>query len=72
MGKNIITPDDKREVLNEVVIGGLTVTEDGKVNGYIKKEVREHINFDELFEESDRVKGKARLSFQKTTDEHEH
>lgn len=71
MTENVITPEDKREVLNEVVIGGLSVSEDGTITGYIRKSAKEDINFEELMEESDRVIGKAKLSFQKAKGDHE-
>ena len=68
MSNNVITPEDKREVLSELTIGGLSISEDGKINGYINKDIRENIDFDELMEESDRVIGQATISFQKEKD----
>ena len=69
MTDSVITPEDKREVLKQVTVGDLTISEDGKINGYIKKDVREHIDFDELMDKSDRVIGEATISFQKEKDQ---
>lgn len=68
---DITEPEDKRKVLEKMQIGGLTVSEDGKINGYIKKEIRENIDFKELFEEADNIRGKATIQFEKdiSTDE---
>jgi len=71
MRQNIITPDDRREVLKKIEVGGLTIKDNGKVYGYIKKEIQEQIDFDELIEKSDAVKGKAVISFQEAKNGHE-
>lgn len=71
MSNNVITPEDKREVLNKVTVGKLTVTEEGKINGYIPVGIREDINFDELMEEADVVEGTASISFKKTKNQDE-
>jgi len=68
MSNNVITPEDKGEVLRELTIGDLSISEDGKINGYINKDIRENIDFDELMEESDRVIGRATISFEKERD----
>lgn len=67
---NLVTPSDKRDVLAQIEIGNLTISEDGKISGYIRKDQRDELDFDELMQEADRVIGSATISFQKFKDGH--
>lgn len=63
--QNINTSQGKQEVIKQIKIGDLTVSEDGTITGYIPVEAREHIDFQELMEEADQVTGVAAISFLK-------
>lgn len=65
MTDNVITPEDKREVLKQITIGNISVSKDGKVNGYIPVGIREDTDFNELMEEADKVEGSVTISFKK-------
>jgi hypothetical protein len=41
------------------------VSDDGSFYGTITKEMREHVDFDELLEESETIKGRAIIQFKK-------
>jgi len=67
-GTNSKQFDNGREVIRKIKIGDLTVSKDGKINGYIPKIRREEINFDKLFSEADDIRGLAEIQFETIDD----
>lgn len=55
---------DKNEIRRMTVpISG--VSKDGSFYGTVTKEMREEVDFEELFEDADEIKGKAEIVFTK-------
>lgn len=53
------------ELIKEMEVPLTGVSDDGSFYGTITKEMREHVDFDELLEESDTIKGRAIIQFKK-------
>ena len=53
------------ELIREMEVPLTGVSDDGSFYGTITKEMREQVDFDELLEESDTIKGRAIIQFKK-------
>lgn len=53
------------ELIKEMEVPLAGVSDDGSFYGTITKEMREHVDFDELLEEADTIKGRAIIQFKK-------
>jgi hypothetical protein len=53
------------ELIKEMEVPLTGVSDDGSFYGTITKEMREHVDFDELLEESETIKGRAIIQFKK-------
>ena len=53
------------ELIREMEVPLTGVSDDGSFYGTITKEMREQVDFDELLEEADTIKGRAIIQFKK-------
>lgn len=58
-----MTDKETRVTIRQIKVPIAGVTDEGKIYGTIPKEAREHIDLDELVEQSDEVRGFATIEF---------
>jgi len=56
--------NSRENTIQKLTIAIAGVSEDGSFYGTIPKEVREEINFDELIEDTDNIRGQVEIMFE--------